>query len=86
MAKDPTKMSLRELQELELKVKKAKLTVQERSRTELRQELESIAAQAGFKLSVAARVARSQPNTPIRTIPPRPGADEAASRAGLPPD
>jgi DNA-binding protein H-NS len=51
MAKDPTKMSLKELQELELKVKKAKLNVQERSRSELRQMLESMAAQAGFKLS-----------------------------------
>ena len=51
MAKDPTKMSLRELQELELKVKKAKLSMQERSRSELRQKLESMAAQAGFKLS-----------------------------------
>jgi len=51
MAKDPAKMSLKELQELELKVKRAKLTVKERSRSELRQKLESIAAQAGFKLS-----------------------------------
>lgn len=51
MAKDPAKMSLKELQELELKVKKAKLTVQQRSRSELRRELESMAAQAGFKLS-----------------------------------
>ena len=51
MAKDPTKMSLKELQELELKVKKAKLSAQERNRSELRQKLESIAAQAGFKLS-----------------------------------
>jgi DNA-binding protein H-NS len=51
MAKDPTRMSLTELQELELKVKKAKLNVQQRSRTELRQKLESMAAQAGFKLS-----------------------------------
>ena len=51
MAKDPTKMSLKELQELELKVKKVKLSVQERSRSELRQKLESMAAQAGFKLS-----------------------------------
>src|SRR5215467_13451785 len=50
MAKDPAKMSLKELQELELKVKRAKLTVKERSRSELRQKLESIAAQAGFKL------------------------------------
>ena len=51
MAKDPTKMSLKELQELEQKVKKAKLSMQERGRTELRQKLESIAAQSGFKLS-----------------------------------
>jgi DNA-binding protein H-NS len=51
MAKDPTRMSLKELQELELTVKKAKLNVQQRSRTELRQKLEAMAAQAGFKLS-----------------------------------
>ena len=51
MAKDPTKMSLKELQELELKVKKVKLSMQERSRSELRQKLEAMAAQAGFKLS-----------------------------------
>jgi len=51
MAKDPAKMSLKELQELELKVKKVKLSMQERSRSELRQKLEAMAAQAGFKLS-----------------------------------
>ena len=51
MAKDPTKMSLTELQELELKVKRAKLSMQERSRVELRQKLEAMAAQSGFKLS-----------------------------------
>ena len=51
MAKDPAKMSLKELQELELKVKKVKLSMQERSRSELRHKLESMAAQAGFKLS-----------------------------------
>jgi len=50
MAKDPAKMSLKELHELEGKVKKAKIAVQERSRSELRQKLESMAAQAGFKL------------------------------------
>jgi DNA-binding protein H-NS len=43
-------MSLKELQELELKVKKAKISVQERGRSELRQKLESIAADAGFKI------------------------------------
>ena len=50
MAKDPERMSFKELQEYELKVKKAKASVQERSRSELRQKLESIAANAGFKI------------------------------------
>ena len=50
MAKDPERMSFRELQEFELKVKKAKTSVQERSRSEIRQKLESIAADAGFKI------------------------------------
>jgi DNA-binding protein H-NS len=50
MAKDPERMSLKELQEYELKVKKAKTSVQERSRSDIRQKLESIAAQAGFKI------------------------------------
>ena len=51
MAKDPERMSFKELQEFELKLKKAKTSVQERSRSEIRQKLESIAAQAGFKIS-----------------------------------
>ena len=50
MAKDPERMSFKELQEYELKVKKAKSSVQERSRSDLRQKLESIAANAGFKI------------------------------------
>jgi DNA-binding protein H-NS len=50
MAKDPERMSFKELQEYELKVKKAKASVQERSRSELRQKLESVAANAGFKI------------------------------------
>ena len=50
MAKDPERMSFRELQEFELKLKKAKTNVQERSRSELRQKLEAIAASAGFKI------------------------------------
>jgi DNA-binding protein H-NS len=50
MAKDPERMSFKELLEYELKVKKAKAGVQERSRSELRQKLESIAAEAGFKI------------------------------------
>jgi DNA-binding protein H-NS len=43
-------MSLRELQELELKVRKAKATAQERSRTELRKKIETMVADAGFKV------------------------------------
>ena len=50
MAKDPERMSFKELQEYELKVKKAKASVQDRSRSDLRQKLESIAAEAGFKI------------------------------------
>jgi DNA-binding protein H-NS len=50
MAKDPERMSFKELLEYELKVQKAKSSVQERSRSDLRQKLESIAAAAGFKV------------------------------------
>lgn len=50
MAKDPERMSFRELQEFELKVKKAKIAVQERSRSQVREKLEAIAAEAGFKI------------------------------------
>jgi DNA-binding protein H-NS len=50
MAKDPEKMSLKELQELELKLKKAKAGVHERSRSTLKEKLEAIAAEAGFKI------------------------------------
>src|SRR5882762_2070125 len=50
MAKDLQRMSFKELLEYEQKVKKAKTSVQERSRSELRQKLESIAADAGFKI------------------------------------
>lgn len=51
MAKDLERMSLKELEDYELKVKKAKASVQERSRSELKQKLESLAADAGFKIS-----------------------------------
>jgi DNA-binding protein H-NS len=50
MAKDPEKMSFKELQEYELKVRKAKAGVHERSRLEVLQKLESIASEAGFKI------------------------------------
>lgn len=50
MARDLERMSFKDLQELELKVKKAKASVQDRSRTELREKLEATAAAAGFKI------------------------------------
>jgi len=51
MAKELDRMSLKELQELELKVRKARAGVQDRSRTDLRKKIESMVADAGFKLS-----------------------------------
>ena len=47
MAKDLEKMSLKELQQLEQKVKRAKSSAQDRGRSALRRELKSIAADAG---------------------------------------
>jgi DNA-binding protein H-NS len=49
-AKDLERMSVRELQELELKVKKARATAQDRNRVELRKKIEAMVADAGFKL------------------------------------
>jgi DNA-binding protein H-NS len=51
MAREYERMSFKELQELELKIKKAKAGAQERSRAEVRKKIETIAADAGFKLS-----------------------------------
>ena len=51
MARELDRMSLRELQELELKVRKAKAGAQDRNRTELRKKIETMVADAGFKLS-----------------------------------
>lgn len=51
MAKDLDRMSLRELQDLELKVRKARANVQERSRADIRKKVEAIIADAGFKVS-----------------------------------
>jgi DNA-binding protein H-NS len=51
MAKEIERMTLRELQELELKVKKARATAQDRSRIELRKKIETMIADAGFRLS-----------------------------------
>jgi DNA-binding protein H-NS len=44
-------MSFKDLQELEVRVKKAKVSVQDRTRNELRDKLEAMAASAGFKIS-----------------------------------
>ena len=51
MAKDIDRMSFKELQEFELKIKKAKSAAQEKSRSDLRQKVEAMVASAGFKLS-----------------------------------
>lgn len=51
MAKDLDRMSLRELQELEVKVKKARANVQEKSRSDVRKKVEAMIADAGFKVS-----------------------------------
>jgi DNA-binding protein H-NS len=51
MAKDLDRMSLRELQELELKVQKARASVQDRSRADVRKKVEAMIADAGFKVT-----------------------------------
>lgn len=51
MAKELDRMSLRELQEHELKVKKALVMAQDRNRAELRKKIETMVADAGFKMS-----------------------------------
>jgi DNA-binding protein H-NS len=51
MAKDLEKMSLRELQELELKIKKARAGAQERNRADVRKKAEALITSAGFKVS-----------------------------------
>src|SRR5262245_21112266 len=50
-AKDLDRMSLRELQEFELKVQKARASAQERNRMDLRKKIETMVTDAGFKLS-----------------------------------
>jgi DNA-binding protein H-NS len=51
MAKELDRMSLRELQELELKVRKARANVHERSRADIRKKAEALITDAGFKVS-----------------------------------
>jgi DNA-binding protein H-NS len=50
MAKELARMSYKELTQLGVKVKRAKLRAQERGRTELKERLEAMAASAGFRL------------------------------------
>jgi len=49
--KELDRMSLKELQELELKVQRAKVSAQDRGRADLRRKIETIVADAGFKIS-----------------------------------
>jgi DNA-binding protein H-NS len=51
MARDLERMSLKDLQQLELKVRKAKASVQDRRRVELREKIEAMVAAEGFKMS-----------------------------------
>ena len=51
MAKDLDRMSFKELQELELKLKKAKASAEDRTRAEVRTKVEALIAGAGFKVS-----------------------------------
>jgi DNA-binding protein H-NS len=51
MAKELERMSLRELQEHELKVRKALATAQDRNRVELRKKIETMVAEAGFRMT-----------------------------------
>jgi DNA-binding protein H-NS len=51
MAKELERMSLRELQEHELKVRKALVTAQDRNRAELRKKIETMVAEAGFRIT-----------------------------------
>jgi DNA-binding protein H-NS len=51
MAKDLDRMSYKELQDLELRLRRAKASAQERARSEVRQKAESIITAAGFRVS-----------------------------------
>ena len=51
MAKEIDRMSFKELQDLEMKIKRAKSTAQEKTRTDLKQKVEAMVASAGFKLT-----------------------------------
>jgi DNA-binding protein H-NS len=51
MAREIDRMSFKELQELELKVAKAKAAAQDKTRADLRRKVEAMVADAGFKVS-----------------------------------
>ena len=50
MAKDVDRMSYKELQELSLRVKRAITNAQDKERAAVRQKIENMAAEAGFKV------------------------------------
>jgi DNA-binding protein H-NS len=51
MAKDIDRMSLKELHDLEARIKRAKSTAQEKTRSDLKAKIEAMVAAAGFKMS-----------------------------------
>jgi DNA-binding protein H-NS len=51
MAKDIDRMSFKELQDLETRIRRAKSAAQEKTRTDLKEKVEAIVAAAGFKMS-----------------------------------
>src|SRR5262245_40841713 len=51
MARALERMSLKELQALEVKLRRAKAGVEDRSRSDLRRKIEAMVAEAGFKMS-----------------------------------
>jgi DNA-binding protein H-NS len=51
MARELDRMSYKDLTELELKIRKAKAGVQDRTRNELKEKIEAMVAASGFKMS-----------------------------------
>jgi len=51
MAKDIDRMTFKELQDLETRIRRAKSAAQEKTRTDLKEKVEAIVAAAGFKMS-----------------------------------
>ena len=51
MAKEIDRMSFRELQDLEAKIRRAKSAAQEKTRTDLKEKVEAMVAAAGFKVT-----------------------------------